>query len=111
MESFPEDFTLENSMKEMENNQRTMTNNVRKQFFDDTKKAIDGSEPFVKLTFPKNLWPIHRIKITTEIIDRFGEVETITNNQKTNSVVSIPVTDVNNVSKSIDSIIIRFMRQ
>jgi ABC-type transport system substrate-binding protein len=109
MESFPEDFTFARCMKIIEENQRVMTNNVRKQFYDEIMKAVTDCAPFVKLSFPKNHWPIHKIQITSELLEIFKEIETITHNQKTNSTVSTPITDATNVSKSIDSLVIRFM--
>ena len=111
MESFPEDFTLAKCMKIIEENQKEMTVNVRKQFHEHILQAVNDCEPSVKLDFPKNHWPLYKTMITGELLDIFGEVETITYNKKTNSIVSNPISEAVNISKNIDSIIIRFMNE
>ena len=111
MESFPEDFTLVKCMKIIEENQKEMTVNVRKEFHENILQAVNDCEPSVKLDFPKNLWPLYKTMITGELLDIFGEVETITHNMKTNSIVSNPITEAENISKNIDSIVIRFMHE
>ncbi len=111
MESFPEDFTHAKCMKIIEDNQKTMTVTVRKEFHDRIMEAANECDPSVKLDFPKNHWPLYKTMITTELLDIFGEIETITHNKKTNSIASIPITEAENISKSIDSIVIRFMNE
>jgi len=111
MESFPEDFTLAKCMKIIEDNQKKMTLEVRKTFHDDIMKAVVDCEPTVELKFPKNHWPLYKTEITAELLKIFGEIETTTHNIKTNSTASIPITEVENISKNIDSLIIRFMHE
>jgi len=111
MDTFPEDFTLAKCMKIIEDNQRQMTNQVRKEFHDKTMQAAHDCEPHIQLVFPKNHWPVHKTKIATELLDIFGEIETITHNKKTNSTVSTPITEAANISNSIDCIIIRFRNE
>lgn len=111
MESFPEDFTLAKCMKIIEDNQKKMTLSVRNNFYDAIMKAVVDCEPSIKLDFPKNHWPQYKTEITTELLKIFGEIETTTFNRKTNSTANVPITEVESISKNMDSLIIRFMHE
>ena len=99
MESFPEDFTLAKCMKIIEENQISMTLKVRKNFHEQIMEAVQNCEPYVELVFPPNHWPLHKTKITKELLEIFGEIETVTHNKKSNATVVNPITEEENISK------------
>jgi hypothetical protein len=98
-------------MKIIETNQKEMTLTVRKDFYEKIMAAVNSCQPFVKLDFPSNHWPVHKKLIAVELLDIFGEITTFTYNKRSNSTASVPVVEASSIPSNVDSLMIKFTNE
>jgi hypothetical protein len=78
MEEFPDNFHRKNCSTIIETKEEEMSKICRQDFHKKIMSAVNGCEKDVTLTFPDKLWGQYRKKITEEILERFGEVQICT---------------------------------
>ena len=75
MDTFPQDFNLQNCFKRIEHNQKNLIKDVRQDFYNLVQEGVEKCEKKVELHFPDKLWSDNRNILVSEMIDRFGELE------------------------------------
>ena len=110
MDQFPEELTYQNCMNIIRTNQNKWTREIRKVFSDKILKAAQNCDRTVELEFPRNLWPEHKIRITKELLDIFGDFQIKTKQRNQNVTVTKLICDHEDISKDVDSIIIMFCK-
>ena len=108
MDSFPETFGLKQCMEIIETQQDVLVKEIRQNFYDKVMEAAKKCKKDVELTFPENLWDEHRLKITRELVQKFGEIRVISIQDKAKS--KRPISDPNDVPKNVDAITIQFSK-
>jgi len=82
MDNFPPDCNRASCSKIIQLKQTELIREVRKNFYDTIMKAINELKKEIKLDFPEELWDKYKFEITCELLDRFGELNTVTTDGK-----------------------------
>jgi hypothetical protein len=106
MEKFPDDFNRVSCFKKLTENQKTLMNESRKTFYDSIIKSIDDCAKNINLKFPEKLWPEHRVLITCELLEKFGEVTVYAKNGK--ATITKITTDKADIPSNIESLKLDF---
>lgn len=78
MDRFPDEINRKTCMEVIRKNQLQLIMETREEFTKKIMKALNVCDRFVVLTFDDRLWNEHRVTITKELLERFGEFKTST---------------------------------
>ncbi len=106
MDKFPDDFNRIFCFKKLTDNQKTLMQETRKNFYDTIIKAIDDCSKNINLKFSERLWMEHRILITCELLEKFGEITVYAKNGK--ATITKITTDKADIPNNIESLKIEF---
>ncbi len=109
-DGFPPEFNLGNCMRIISDKQHDLIKTVRRAFYTQVQKATDDCDKFVDLVFPENLWSNYRVQVTREVMDRYGQVDIVSNRSQKNEfdVTLTSVSDPNDVPSDVKSVRIVF---
>lgn len=108
MDQFPEDINRKQCGEILSNNQIKLTEKVINDFTNDIKQALENCHKNVTLEFDKRLWKKHRIDIAKKLLEKFDEIEIISENNICG--LSRNITDPNNITGNLSKILINFVK-
>ena len=107
MEVFPEDIRLQACILNIEKNQVELLKKTRLDFCNKIRENITLCYRMVELKFPDNLWAENRVKLSEELIERFGELKIcIDDGNEFNPILTTSLK--NDIPKNILSVKIEF---
>jgi len=106
MNNFPDEFNRGSCMKELKKNQSGIILEVRKEFYEKALESIKRSDRVVSFDFPDKLWQENRLKITKELLGRFGILKVSVPGE--NYVTTKTASDEDELPNNIKSIKIEF---
>lgn len=106
MDEFPENINRKNCLETLEKNQLGLIRDCREDFTKSIITALNNCEKSVTLLFNDKLWSEHRVKLTSELLDRFGEVKTVTSQDRID--VFKLTSNIEDIRDNIQKIIIYF---
>ncbi len=74
MEVFPDDIKLQACILAMEQNQVELLKNTRLDFCNKIRNSVKLCHRELTFKFPDNLWAENRVKLSNELMERFGEL-------------------------------------
>lgn len=74
-DDFPTDCTLKTCTDIISAKQKVLIKDVRRKFFNKICESVEDCSRSVELVFPENLWGDYRIKVTSELMERFGSID------------------------------------
>ncbi len=107
MYSFPDEFNRKNCSTIIETKEAELAKSCRQQFYKNIVHAVNDCEKDVTLTFPEKLWGIYKKQITEELLERFGEVQICTVQNKW--TVTRCTTDKEDIPQNLRQIKITFI--
>ncbi len=78
MNSFPDDFNRKTCSAIIEVKETELAESCRQQFYKEIMSAVHSCEKDITLTFPEKLWGVYKKQIAEELLERFGEVQMCT---------------------------------
>lgn len=106
MDKFPDEFGKVYCFKKLTENQKNLMKQTRKEFYETILKAVQECSKTVRLNFSEMLWTEHRIDITCELLEKFGEVTIYAKNGK--ATITKITTNKEDIPNSIESLKIEF---
>ena len=80
MDKFPDELSKINCLKIIEEKQKLMLKNIRAEFTEKIYKALENCDKDIILEFNDKMFSEHKITITEELLDKFGELYLVTVN-------------------------------
>ena len=107
MDVFPEHIDRMICIDTLKKNQVSLTQKTREIFTKSITDALKNSDKSVKLFFDDRLWTDGRVKITIELLQRFGEIKFVT--KQGNIEITRITNKTTDIPTDITAIIIEFM--